>query len=274
MKYTKIPATTFSTIQLNAGIIADSFTPEDGEVGNILGATTGGTNFTTSPSFKDFGEDIDNCPKNTKELKHLDTLDVKMSGTFVTITAGLAKRLVAAGDIDQNDASHIVPRADLTSADFAELWWIGDYSDTNTGASAGFIAIHLRNALSTGGFQLQSTDKDKGQFAYEFTGHFSLNDPDTVPYEIWIAGGGAETPNVSIDKHSVTIEKDDTVTLHATTIPAGATITWTSSATGKASVTSAGVVSGVSAGSAVITASITEDGVTYTDTCTVIVTGE
>ena len=272
MKYTKIPTTTFSTIQLNAGIIADSFTPEDGEVGNILGATTGGINFTTSPSFKDFGESIDNCQKNTKELKRLDTVDVKMSGTFITITAGLAKKLMAAGDIDADDVTHIIPRVDLTSADFSDIWWIGDYSNVNTGASAGFIAIKLINALSTGGFQLQSTDKDKGQFAFEFTGHFSINDPDTVPYEIYIAGEGATTPNVVIDKHSVTIEKDDTVTLHATTIPAGATVTWASSATGKASVTSAGVVTGVAAGSAIITASITQDGVTYNDTCTVVVT--
>ena len=36
-----------------------------------------------------YGDDIDNCPKNTKELKKLDSWEAKMSGTFVTVTAEL-----------------------------------------------------------------------------------------------------------------------------------------------------------------------------------------
>ncbi len=45
------------------------------------------------------------------------------------------------------------------------------------------------NGLSTGGFQIQSTDKAKGQFAFEFTGHYSITDADTVPYEIYVKAG-------------------------------------------------------------------------------------
>ena len=39
---------------------------------------------------------------------------------------------------------------------------------------------------TTGGFKLQSTDKKKGQFAFEFTGHYSMKAQDVVPYEIAI----------------------------------------------------------------------------------------
>lgn len=271
-KYTKIPASTFENIQLNAGIIVDSFTPGTGAIGNILGATTGGINFTTNPTFTDFGEDIDNCKKNTKELKRLESVEAKMSGTFVTASASLAKKLVAAGDIDSNDSTHIVPRADLASGDFSTIWWVGDYSDVNTGANAGFIAIKLTNALSTGGFQIQSTDKAKGQFAFEFTGHYSIADENTAPFEIYVKGGSEPiTPSIELNTHSVTIAKDAETTLIATTIPSGATVTWTSSDSEKASV-DAGVVTGEAAGTAIITAAITQDGVTYTDTCTAIVT--
>lgn len=189
MKYTQIPATAFQNIQLNAGILVDTFTPATGTIGNLLGATTGGVNFTDSIEFNDFGEDIDNCPKNTKELKKLSSHEVKMSGTFVTITAETAQLLAAAADVDELDATHIVPRNDLDSADFKEMWWIGDYSDVNTGENAGFIAIRLMNALNTGGFQIQSSDKAKGQFAFEFTGHYSMADQDTVPYELYIRQG-------------------------------------------------------------------------------------
>jgi len=193
MQYTQIPVDTFKNIQLNAGIIVDSFAPATGEIGNLVGATTGGINFADNPEFVDFGEDIDNCPKNTMELKVLDGRDVNISGTFVTVTPELAKRLSGAADFATGDATHIVPRNDLSRADFTDLWWIGDYSDKNSGATtAGYVAIHMMNTLSTGGFQIQSTDKEKGQFAFEFTAHTSLSSPTTVPYEIFVKEGTAQ----------------------------------------------------------------------------------
>ena len=274
MKYTQIPATTFKNIQLNAGILVDGFTPSTGTIGNLLGATTGGVQFQDSIEYSDFGDDIDNCPKNTLELKKLNSHEVKMSGTFVTLSATTAKTLAGAADVDELDASHIIPRNDLAAADFQDIWWIGDYSDENTGDNAGFVAIHLLNALSTGGFQVQSSDKAKGQFAFEFTGHYSMNAQDTVPYEIYIREGGAEpSPMVLLNTHAVEVEVDGTVTLTAQTVPAAQTVTWSSGSTSVAEV-AAGVVTGKGAGNTIITASITVEGVTYTDTCTVVVPAE
>jgi hypothetical protein len=156
--------------------------------------------------------------------------------------------------------------------DYDDIWWVGDYSDVNTGANAGYCAVHMLNALNTGGFQIQTNDKGKGNFAFTFTGHVSMDAQDVVPFEIFIKGSDDEpVPQVLIDKHTVNVDVDETVTLTATTVPSGETVTWSSSATGKATVTSGGVVEGKSAGNAIITASITVDGVTYTDTCTVIV---
>lgn len=272
MKFTKIPADTFQQIQLNAGILVDEFNPADLTIGKILGATTGGINFTATPTFSDYGEDIDNCPKNTKELKKLDSIEAAMSGTFATVSASLAKTLVGAADVDILDLTHVIPRNDVLQSDFKDIWWVGDYSDVNNGDSAGFCAIHLRNALSTGGFQIQSTDKGKGQFAFTFTGHYSMDKQDEVPYEIYVKQGGSEpTPEILLDKHSVTVEKDASVQLLAGTIPAGETVTWDSASDAVATVSS-GTVTGEGEGNTVITASITVDGVTYTDTCTVIVT--
>lgn len=272
MKYTQIPSTAFKNIQLNAGILTDGFTPATGVIGRLLGATSGGVNFTDTVDYKDFGEDIDNCPKNMKELKKLDKHEVKMSGTFVTIDAATAHLLAGAADVDALDSTHIVPRNDLADGDFGDIWWIGDYSDVNTGDNAGFVAIHIMNALNTGGFQIQSTDKEKGKFAFEFTGHYSMAAQDTVPYEIYIREGGTEpVPAVLINTHAETITVGDTLTLTAETIPAGETVTWSTSNSSIADVTSGGAVSGEGAGSAIITATITVDGVNYTDTCTVVV---
>lgn len=273
MKYTQIPSTAFENIQLNAGILTDGFTPATGVIGRLLGATSGGVNFTDTVDYKDFGEDIDNCPKNMKELKKLDKHEVKMSGTFVTIDAATAHLLAGAADVDELDATHIIPRNDLTDTDFQDIWWIGDYSDKNSGDNAGYVAIHIMNALNTGGFQIQSTDKDKGKFAFEFTGHYSMNAQDTVPYEIYIKQGGAEpAPGVLLNTHAITLTVGDTHQLTAETIPAGETVAYSSSASAKASVgASTGLITAEEAGQAIITATITVDGVSYTDTCTVVV---
>lgn len=187
MKYTQIPSDTFQKLQLNAGVLCSDFDVETGTVSGIFGATSGGVSFTATPEFTDFGEDIDNCPKNMLELKQLDTWEVLMSGTYVTVSASLAQMLVGPADAEGNK---VTPRNDLLETDFTDVWWVGDYSDVNTGDNAGFIAIHLLNALSTAGFQVQSTDAGKGQFAFEFTGHFSMEDQDKVPFEVYVRDGG------------------------------------------------------------------------------------
>lgn len=272
MKYTQIPVDTFKNLQMNAGILLDGFDPSDGTIGNLIGATTGGINFADAPEFSDFGDDIDNCPKNMKELKKLTNHAVTMSGTFVSLTANTVKMLVGAGYIDQLDATHIIPRNNLLATDFKDLWWVGDYSDENTGNNAGYIAVHLMNALNTGGFQIQSSDKAKGQFAFSFEGHYSMDAQDTVPYEIYVKEGNPATqPSINLNKHYVTLADGDTVSLIAETIPAGATITWTSGNSSVATVSN-GEITAEGTGNTIITASITSGGVTVNDTCTVVVT--
>ena len=192
MKFTQIPTTAMKEMQLNAGILLDEFTPATAEVSGIIGATSGGIKFSATPTYSDFGEDIDNCPKNMMELKRLDSVEVKISGTFVTMNKENARRLMAAADIDTSNSTKITPRNDLSVDDFADLWWVGDYSDKNGAKNGGFVAIHVMNALNTGGFQLQTGDKSKTQFPFEFTGHSSIAAQDVVPYEVYIKAGTEE----------------------------------------------------------------------------------
>ena len=192
MKFTQIPTTAMEEMQLNAGVLLSSFAPSTAEVSGIIGATTGGIKFSATPTYSDFGEDIDNCPKNMMELKRQESVEVKISSTFVTVTTAVAKKLMAAADIDTSDQTKIKPRNDLKTEDFADIWWVGDYSDKNGANNGGFVAIHIMNALNTGGFQLQTGDKSKGQFPFEFTGHYSMDAQDVVPYEVYIKAGTAE----------------------------------------------------------------------------------
>lgn len=199
MKFTKLPADTFQKLVLNAGILVDAFTPATGVIGNLMGATTGGITFNSNPTYQDFGEDVDNCPNGTMELKRIDQFDPAMSGTFLTLTAAVVKDLIGAADIAVGDNTHVVPRDHLIEDDFKEVWWIGDYSDINndggTGSSqsAGFLAIHLMNSLNTGGFQITSSKNAKGQMAFDFHGHYSLENIEEVPFEVYCKAGVAGT---------------------------------------------------------------------------------
>lgn len=192
MKFTQIPSTTFQQIQINAGVIASDFTPNTGSLtaSNILGATTGGITVTCVPIFADMGEDIDNCPKNTMELKKITGYEVKASGTFVTISAAVAQKLIGAAAIA---SEKITPSMDLDStSDFGDIWIIGDYSDKNGASNGGFVACHILHALSTGGFSLVTADQEKGKFSFEFTGHVSINAQSVVPFEMYVHAGTAE----------------------------------------------------------------------------------
>ena len=51
----------------------------------------------------------------------------------------------------------------------------------------GMVAVCLKNALSTGGFTLQTTQNGKGQVSVELTGHVSIDAQDTMPMEFYSA---------------------------------------------------------------------------------------
>lgn len=198
MKYSLVKTDAFQKFVFNAGIIVegDGFTPSTGEVtmAKILCATTGGFSFNANPTYTDEGADVDNCPNNTKQLKRITAYDPAISGTALSVDTGTIATLNGAADIDSSDATHIVPRSNLTADDFKDVWLVGDYSDQNEGSTAGFVAIHLKNALNTGGFQMTTTKDGKGQFAFDFHGHYDLANIAEVPFEIYLKTGTAPTP--------------------------------------------------------------------------------
>lgn len=176
----KIPIDTFEQLQLDAGLIMNTFDPKTAaiDLANIITATTGGVNVVCQPTISDFGEDVDNVPARMKELQHLDYWDCKISTTALSLKPSVIRLSLGAADIDA-DSGAIVPRAELKDTDFANVWWVG------MKAGGGFAAVKLINALSTGGFNLQTTKNGKGQLSLELTGHVSINDQETMPMEFY-----------------------------------------------------------------------------------------
>ena len=180
-RFTKIPQNAFDALQLDAGILLKTFNPASPNVqdADIICATTGGVNPSCVPTYSDFGEDVDNVPNNMKEFKHLDGWDCSIATTGLGTSPALIRMALGCADIDDQDSTKVIPRAKLEQTDFTDIWWVGDK------ANGGFVAIKLKNALSTGGFSLQTTKNGKGTVALTITGHVSINAQDEVPMEFY-----------------------------------------------------------------------------------------
>lgn len=198
-KFNKIAPDTPKQLLLGSAIIAVGFDPETGTLdeSDMLGSSTGGIRVNITPEFADLGSDIDNCPKNTRELKEITDWSVGTNGTFVTINSRSAKMLVAAADYA---GGKITPRMKLKDADFNNLWIIGSYSDSDDA----FIAINLKNALNVDGFSIQTGDRAKGQFAFNFLAHYTMEKPDEIPFDIYMseATSAAAAANVEEEEEA------------------------------------------------------------------------
>jgi hypothetical protein len=194
MRFYDLPVDFVEKLATNAGILLTDFTPATGAYSqaDIFAATTGGISASIVPSYKDYGEDVDNCPKNTKEMKQLDSVECKFSGTALTVTNATVKSMIGAADIGTVDTTKTTPRATLELGDFADLWYVCPYSDKTGDTNGGFIAMKLVDALSVSGFSMQSTDKEKGQFAFEYMGHSSIYTPEVLPFEVYVKDGTSE----------------------------------------------------------------------------------
>ncbi len=80
-----------------------------------------------------------------------------------------------------------------------------------------------------------------------------------------------KSPSISLSKSSITLDLDKSSTLTATTTPGNAKVTWSSSDSSIATVSSSGVVKAVKQGTVQVSAKITHAGKTYTATCSVTV---
>lgn len=186
--FTKISAETFNELQTEAGVLLKKFDPEnvtEPADEDIICATTGGINASCVATFSDWGEDIDNCPPNMKELKQVDSWEAKLSFTALNITPETIKLSLGVADIDASKGK-ITPRANLKQTDFTDtIWWVGDMSD------GGMCAVCLKNALSTDGLSLQTAKKGKGQLSVGLTGHYSMSTQTTVPMDFYVTKGTA-----------------------------------------------------------------------------------
>ena len=186
-RFSVVQQSVFDEFQVDAGVLLKTFDPTNPELDeeNIICATTGGISPTCTPSFSDWGEDVDNCPNGMMELMHLDSYECTLGFTALNTTPEIIRMALGAADIEV-ESGKITPRRHLEDTDFADVWWVGDRSD------GGLVAIRLINAMCKSGFSLQTTKNGKGQISVTLSGHVSINNQDVVPMEFYVQEGTEE----------------------------------------------------------------------------------
>lgn len=275
---TGIRPKTFENLLLNEGIFLKNFdyssaTDLDSLITLIeaatedqkLGATIGGGSFECTPEIRQI--EVDGKRYEFVGSEVIDSWTVQLSATLKEVTAPNLKMAFATGEITTVSANKtkIQVRTDLEAGDYiSNLIWIGS-------TSKGALLIDLKNALNTTGVTLTFEDKGESNIPVTFVAHQdSVEDMEYAPVTLY-KFGGVSNPGISLDPKAATVKVGSTVSLTATKKPNTATVNWSSDDTDKATVSS-GTVTGVAAGTVTITASITEDGVTYKDTSVVVVT--
>ena len=180
---TRVPADFYNSVQKDAGILLKTFDPAnpiEPKDEDIITPTTGGISISCVPETQDLYEDIDNVPNNTAEGKDITGWTVTLSTTAIGVNEDTIALALGAYEVGTSDGS-IKPRRNYKIEDYKDIYWVGDMAD-----STKLLCAVVKNAVSTGGFSLQTSKNGKGQLALELTGHTKLNEQEVVPAEFYV----------------------------------------------------------------------------------------
>lgn len=211
--YGKLPVNPFKGISFNAGTLLSDFDPTTGTLvrANIIGATTGGSQFNPNLNIISLFDGIDNAKTNTMQGQLIKDCDPHLTTTLLTATPDNITKLVPnSSAVTSGGLTTIVPTDGIIPEEnFFDLWLLTDYAtmDTPTGVVQGFFAIHMMNCVNVNGLQGQTSDSGKTQFSCDFRAFYDAEDESqTVPYEVYMKVPTGSIGIVTQPK-SVTVEE-------------------------------------------------------------------
>ena len=191
---------------------------------------------------------------------------------------GLSYRTLLGDDVSGTDRGyklHLVYNCLASPSERAHQTVNDSPEAANPSFSISTTPVEVTDGKPTATIIIDSTKVDADKLAaFEDILYGTENTVGRLPFPDEVAAhfGGSATPGIELDKHVANITGTGTVTLTVKKkTPADAEVTWTEDSSSAVCTVSDGVVTGVAAGDAIVTATITVDGVSYTDTCTIIV---
>lgn len=156
-----------------------------GNAASLIGATQGGGSFSAVPSVRKI--EVDGGKANVAELQSIDGWTVTMTANVKEVTA--ENMALALGAADSEAATgegvtgtiKISGRADFAAKDYlSNIAWVGRLSGSQKP-----VIILVKNAVSLNGLSLTMADKAEANIPLTVTGHYSLEDLETPPFEIY-----------------------------------------------------------------------------------------
>lgn len=150
---------------------------------NLIGATAGGGAFSAVPTVRKI--EVDGGKENVERLKTIDQWVVTLTANVKEVTVDSIK--LALGSATSKAATTptgyaaITGNADFVVADYIDnVVWVGRLSGSQMP-----VIIELKNAASLNGLSLTMADKSEAVIPTTLTGHYSLDDLDTPPFNIY-----------------------------------------------------------------------------------------
>lgn len=194
--YNTISTEAFNNMQTGVGMLLTTFdieNPVKPTDETIICTTSGGINIKCVPTTKDWGEDVDNCPKNTMEMLQIEGYDCGASFTSLDASKKGLQLAFGFADIDPTTGT-IVPRMQPKADDFKTRWFVSPRAD------GGLVVAKMMNSASVSGLSLQTTDKEKGKMAIELKCFASLEDPNKVPMECYSIDPATSASSLSLQE--------------------------------------------------------------------------
>ena len=187
--FSGITTNTPKHLQLDAGCFFKNYNPASdtpqSASAKLIGATAGGGSFSAVPTIRQI--EIDGKRGAVKGLETIDDWVVTMTANVKEITADVLKLALATGASSAYTTSasapytKVVASSELADAHYIEnITWIGRLSGTQNP-----IMIVIKNALATNGLTLTVADKAEGVIPVTLTGHYTISDMETPPFEIY-----------------------------------------------------------------------------------------
>lgn len=192
MSFIGVTANTAKHLQLDAGAFFKNFDPTQDTyataASKLIGATAGGGSFAAIPTIRRI--EVDGLKGATKGYESLDEWEVTMTANVKEITAEaiqMALATASAADTKSpssttaNNYKKITAANDIADANYmTNITWVGRLSGSQLP-----IIIVVKNALATNGLTLTTADKAEGVIAMTITGHYTVSDLETPPFEIY-----------------------------------------------------------------------------------------
>ena len=182
-------AGTAKHLQLDAGAFLKNYDPtqdtwETAKATKLIGATAGGGSFSAVPTVRRI--EVDGVKGAVKGLETIDEWVVTLTANVKEVTAESIKLALGAASSEATSSApanytKITGKNEIADEDYlTNMTWVSRLSGAQTP-----VIIVVKNALSTSGLTISFADKAEGVIPVTITGHYTQDDLETPPFEIY-----------------------------------------------------------------------------------------